>query len=267
MNDNIPMEGVVELFSSSNIFVDEEGLVSLNDVYRIAIERGLDGGKLEPKFYFRKSNPRKSGTSGNISESGGEGLQFVEYLAENLKVSATHIYKTKRGKGGGSFAHWKIALAYAKYLSHELHSHILETYARVATGDKTLAVEIIEKQKKPEDAEWIANRANAVVARNKFTKCLQEHGVTKGYEIAGCTNAVYQGMFEKTAKEIREERNLPANANLRDSMDETELLSIALAENLAKRKIQTTNSQGYTECKTRCLDASKIIADAVRNAL
>lgn len=43
MKDNIPMEGVVELFSSSNIFVDEEGLVSLNDVYRIAIERGLDG--------------------------------------------------------------------------------------------------------------------------------------------------------------------------------------------------------------------------------
>ena len=43
MKDNIPMEGVVELFSSSNILVDEEGLVSLNDVYRIAIERGLDG--------------------------------------------------------------------------------------------------------------------------------------------------------------------------------------------------------------------------------
>lgn len=153
------------------------------------------------------------------------------------------------------------------YLSHELHSHILETYARAATGDKTLAAEIIEKQKKPEDAEWIANRANAVVARNKFTNCLQEHGVTKGYEIAWCTNAVHQGMFEKTAKEIREERNLPANSNLRDSMDETELLSIALAENLAKRKIQTTNSQWYTQCKTRCLDASKIIADAVRNAL
>lgn len=74
-------------------------------------------------------------------------MQFVEYLAENLKVSAAHIYKTKRGKGGGSFAHWKIALAYAQYLSHELHSHILETYARAATGDKTLAVEIIEKQK------------------------------------------------------------------------------------------------------------------------
>lgn len=251
MKDNIPVEVVVEFFNSNNILVDEEGLVSLNDVYRIAIERGLDGGKRNPSDWSLEV-----------------GSSFIDFVAQKYGKSATHIYKTKRGKGGGSFAHWKIALAYAQYLSHELHSHILETYARVATGDKTLAAEIIEKQKKPEDAEWIANRANAVVARNnKFTKCLQEHGVTKGYEIAGCTNAVYQGMFEKTAKEIREERNLPANANLRDSMDETELLSIALAENLAKRKIQTTNSQGYTECKTRCLDASKIIADAVRNAL
>lgn len=116
MKDNIPVEGVVELFSSSNILVDDEGLVSLNDVYRIAIERGLDGGKLEPKFYFRKSNPRKSGTSGNISESGGEGLQFVEYLAEKYGKSRSDVYKTKRGKGGGTFAHKDIALEYAMYL-------------------------------------------------------------------------------------------------------------------------------------------------------
>ena len=267
MKDNIPVEGVVELFSSSNILVDDEGLVSLSDIYNIAVERNLDGGKREPSQYFRKKNVRKSGTSGKVSDFAGDGWYFVEHVVKKLNVHSVQIYKTKRGKGGGTFAHWKIALAYAEYLSHELHSHILETYSRVATGDKTLAVEIIEKQKKPEDAEWIANSANAVVARNKFTKCLQEHGVTKGYEIAGCTNAVHQGMFEKTAKEIREERNLPANSNLRDSMDETELLSIALAENLAKRKIQTTNSQWYTQCKTRCLDASKIIADAVRNAL
>lgn len=267
MKDSIPVEVVVELFNSNNIIVDDDGLVSLSNIYSIAVERNLDGGKREPSQYFRKKNVRKSGTSGKVSDFAGDGWYFVEHVAKELNLHAVHIYKTKRGKGGGSFAHWKIALAYAQYLSHELHNHILETYARVATGDKTLAAEIIEKQKKPEDAEWIANRANAVVARNKFTKCLQEHGVTKGYEIAGCTNAVYQGMFEKTAKEIREERNLPANANLRDSMDETELLSIALAENLAKRKIQTTNSQGYVQCKTRCLDASKIIADAVRNAL
>ena len=257
----------IQIFDNATVRVDAENFVCITDIYKIAIERGLAGGQNNPYDWSRPERKVKSGSTGKTDDVTSSGRQFIDFVAKSLNTEASRIYKTTRGKHGGTYAHWKIALAYAQYLSHELHERILETYARVESGDKTLAVEIIEKQKKPEDAEWIANRANAVVARNKFTKCLQEHGVTKGYEIAGCTNAVYQGMFEKTAKEIREERNLPANANLRDSMDETELLSIALAENLAKRKIQTTNSQGYVQCKTRCLDASKIIADAVRNAL
>lgn len=111
MKDNIPVEGVVELFSSSNILVDDEGLVSLNDVYRIAIERGLDGGKLEPSQYFRKTNVRKSGTSGKVSDAAGEGWNFVDNA-----ISNGGIFKTKRGKGGGTYASKDIALAYALYL-------------------------------------------------------------------------------------------------------------------------------------------------------
>ena len=77
MKDNIPMEGVVELFSSSNILVDDEGLVSLSDIYNIAVERNLDGGKREPSQYFRKKNVRKSGTSGKVSDFAGDGWYFV----------------------------------------------------------------------------------------------------------------------------------------------------------------------------------------------
>lgn len=249
MKDNIPME-VVKFFNSNNILVDEEGLVSLNDVYHIAIERGIDDGKRNPSDWSLEA-----------------GSSFIDFVAKNLNLHASYIYKTKRGKGGGSFAHWQIALAYAEYLSHELHMRVNETYMRAQSGDVTLAAEIAEKQQDSKKTAWLAQRVKSIHARNVLTDTLTSHGVTKGYEIEGCTNAVYQGMFENTAKEIKEERNLPANANLRDSMDETELLAIALAENLAKRKIQATNSQGYTECKTRCLDASKIIADAVRNAL
>ena len=81
MKDNIPMEGVVELFSSSNILVDDEGLVSLTDVYRIVIERGLDGGKLAPRHWTDKPRAIKSGTSGKISFTVRDGYQFVEFIA------------------------------------------------------------------------------------------------------------------------------------------------------------------------------------------
>lgn len=261
------MKDNIQIFDNATVRVDAENLVCITDIYKIAVERGMAEGKRAPNQYFRKTNVRKSGTSGNISDFAGEGWDFVEHVAKSLNVHSVQVYKTTRGKGSSTYAHWQIALAYAKYLSHELHMRVNETYMRAQSGDVTLAAEIAEKQQDPKKTAWLAQRVKSIHARNVLTDTLSRHGVKTGVEIAGCTNAVYQGMFEKTAKEIREERNLPANANLRDSMDETELLSIALAENLATRKIQATNSQGYTECKTRCLDASKIIADAVRKAL
>ena len=119
MKDNIPMEGVVELFNSNNILVDEEGLVSLNDVYRIAIERGIDDGKREPSQYFRKTNVRKSGTSGNVSDFAG-GWEFVEFIAKKYGKVSSDVLKTYRGKGGGTYAHKDIAIEYAMYLGGDV---------------------------------------------------------------------------------------------------------------------------------------------------
>ena len=120
MKDNIPVEGVVELFSSSNILVDDEGLVSLSDIYNIAVERNLDGGKREPSQYFRKKNIRKSGTSGKVSDFAGDGWYFVEHVAKKYGKIRSDVYKTKRGKGGGTFAHKDIALEYAMYLGGDV---------------------------------------------------------------------------------------------------------------------------------------------------
>ena len=101
----------IQIFDNATVRVDAENLVCITDIYKIAVERGLDGGKLEPKFYFRKSNPRKSGTSGKVSDAAGEGWNFVDNA-----ISNGGIFKTKRGKGGGTYASKDIALAYALYL-------------------------------------------------------------------------------------------------------------------------------------------------------
>lgn len=85
MKDNIPMEGVVELFSSSNIFVDEEGLVSLNDVYRIAIERGLDGG---PREGDRNADDGLVFRNGRWHRDNGQKIDGIENARiENSMVS------------------------------------------------------------------------------------------------------------------------------------------------------------------------------------
>ena len=50
-----------------------------------------------------------------------EGANFIEAVALSHNTPMERIYKTQRGKGGSTFAHWQIALAYAKYLSPEFH--------------------------------------------------------------------------------------------------------------------------------------------------
>lgn len=44
---------------------------------------------------------------------------FIEHVS--LIVGKSDIIKATRGKGGSTWAHWQIALAYAKYLSPEFH--------------------------------------------------------------------------------------------------------------------------------------------------
>ena len=193
----------IQIFEGATIRVDADNLVCITDIYKIAIERGLDGGKLDPRRWTEKPRAIKSGTSGKVSFTERDGYQFVEFIAKSLNAARCDIYKTTRGKGGGTYAHWQIALAYAKYLSHELHMRVNETYMRAHSGDVTLAAEIAEKQQDPKKTAWLAQRVKSIHARNVLTDTLSRHGVKAGVEIAQCTNTVYRHLFHKTAKEMR----------------------------------------------------------------
>ncbi len=50
-----------------------------------------------------------------------EGASFIDHMSAFLNVPVGHIIKGTRGKTGETFAHWQVALAYAKYLSPEFH--------------------------------------------------------------------------------------------------------------------------------------------------
>jgi len=57
----------------------------------------------------------------------------------------------------GTFAHWQIALAYAKFLSADLEMHINEIYMRYQAGDVTLADQIADKAS-PKAQKWLLKR-------------------------------------------------------------------------------------------------------------
>lgn len=56
---------------------------------------------------------------------GPVGSEFVAFIGENLKVGKSHVECFRVVRGGndaGTWAHWQIALAYAKYLSPKFHA-------------------------------------------------------------------------------------------------------------------------------------------------
>ncbi len=51
-----------------------------------------------------------------------EGAPFVEFIADSLNMGQAHIIEAERGRDGGTWAHWQVGLAYAKYLSPAFHA-------------------------------------------------------------------------------------------------------------------------------------------------
>lgn len=48
--------------------------------------------------------------------------EFVSYIAETLRWEESFLFAAKEGRNGGTWAHWQVAMAYAKYLSPEFHA-------------------------------------------------------------------------------------------------------------------------------------------------
>lgn len=218
------------------IRTDDAGRVSLNDIYAAA--QNVDAADV----LKAKRDPRR------WQKEAGE--HFVEFVAENLNVRKSDVLKSKRGKGGGTFAHWQIALAYAKYLSPALHMQVNEVYARVKAGDVTLADEIADRAT-PEQQEWLARRTAGKVARNQLTSTLAAHGV-HGKGFADCTNAIYKPILGGKKSDICAQRGLPARTNVRDVMDLEQLTRTALAEIVARKRIARNNARGNATCAHEC---------------
>lgn len=246
------------IIGGSEIRTNDAGLVSLNDIFNAASAQGMADSKLDPRRWGQKPTAKKSGSSGKVSVSGGPGLDFIETVAGTLNVNAGDIYKSQRGAGGGTFAHWQIALAYAKYLSPALHMQVNEIYARFKSGDITLADEIADKAT-PEQQEWLAKRMNGKVARNQLTATLNAHGVVgKGY--ADCTNAIYKPILGGKKSEICRANGLSRSTNLRDAMDIEQMTRVTLAEIVSRRRIERYNVRGNTACAIECSKAAQSIA-------
>lgn len=108
--------------------------------------------------------------------------------------------------------------------------------------------------------EWIAKRLKGIAVRNTTTDTWKAHGI-EGKQYGALTNILHVGVFNKTVKQHTEE--LAVSGNLRDNLDDLELLALEFAELASTKLTKHRNSQGYDEVKKDVKEGSAIGADAL----
>lgn len=234
-------------YDGTDILFDENRLVSLTDMWRAA------GSPEEKKPNDWASTPQGKG--------------FIANLRASLNAGKSGIWKSTRGKhSGGTWAHWQIGLAYAKYLSHKFHRLVNEAFKEWAEekADPDLKAEraIAGYERKGYDHAWIERRFSGIVNRKALTATMKDHNckvVGRDNPFAEATRAITLAVLGKTPKEIRDDKCLPESARTRDFLPAEELISIEWAEIQARKLIKARGADGNSECVEACRRAGRAV--------
>lgn len=115
------------------------------------------------------------------------------------------------------------------------------------------------------DEAWIAKRIKALQERKQLTDVWKDGGIEGSLEYAILTNEIYKTWSGMTAKEYKQLKGL-RKENLRDNMDNIELILTDLSEEATKMIVQEKNPKGLKENIKVARDGGNV-AKTARNDL
>ncbi len=118
------------------------------------------------------------------------------------------------------------------------------------------------KQKGYSD-DWIEKRVRGIAVRQELTDEWKKRGVKEDREYAILTNEISKATFGQTVEEYKELKGLKKE-NLRDHMDDLELIFTMLGEASTTKITRGKNAQGFVESKDAARKGGKIAGDARR---
>ena len=116
-------------------------------------------------------------------------------------------------------------------------------------------------QKHGRSEKWIQQRMMGQETRNKLTDYWREAGVKPGDEFAILTNIIHQEWSDLTVNQHKKLKGLKSH-NLRDHMNEAELIFTALAELSTRQIAESLKVQGLEENKTPAKKGGQIAKNA-----
>ena len=113
-------------------------------------------------------------------------------------------------------------------------------------------------EKKGYPKSWVDKRMRGIAVRNTLTDTWKERGAKGGNEFAILTDEIYKGTFEVSAQEYKKHKSLHREHNLRDHMDDVELILTMLGEVTTTRISESKDSQGFVELEIDAKTGGKI---------
>lgn len=201
----------------------------------------------------------------------GETKKFVSAVSQKEKVLPANLFTSKLGRNGGTWAHWQIWLAYAKYLSPELHMWANQVVKDRIEEDRNpdLALERGRQRaiegylKQGKTHEWIARRLQSKTAVQVDKGVLAKHG-DSGMVYPLCMDAINKEVLGKSAKQWKRDKNIPDHAPTSDNVDDIQLLQIALSHAVSARDIEKMNIRGNLACAMIHSDVARKIVEVTQ---
>jgi hypothetical protein len=109
--------------------------------------------------------------------------------------------------------------------------------------------------------DWIEKRLRGIAIRQELTDEWKQRGIEEEKEFAILTNEISQAAFGKTVEEYREFKKLKRE-NLRDHMDDLELIFSMLGEAATTRIAKSKDVQGFEENKTVAKQGGEVAGNA-----
>jgi prophage antirepressor-like protein len=112
--------------------------------------------------------------------------------------------------------------------------------------------------------DWIEKRVRGIAIRQELTDEWKNRGVEEGKEFAILTNEISKATFGKTVEEYKDFKGLKRE-NLRDHMNDLELIFSMLGERATTEITRAQDAQGFSLNKIAAQKGGKIAGNARRN--
>jgi hypothetical protein len=121
---------------------------------------------------------------------------------------------------------------------------------------------LYEKKGYPKD--WIDKRARGIAVRHTLTDEWKNRGVRRRVEYAILTDEIMQGTFDMKVSEYKKFKGLKRE-NLRDHMDDLELILTMLGEATTTRLTKDRDSTGFPKLKNDAKDGGSVAGQTRKN--